>query len=550
MAAFRDELKAVLRQVTPGDDALPPGPFAGSRLPRRRLGGTLGRVLSRFRYPVAPRAAPAPAPAREWTPPAAWAQQARPSLAVLPFHNLAEDARAAFYSFALADGLITELAQVGQVVVRPSSYIARYAGREADPLQVGEELAVSYVLTGGFIRAPDRFRVNAQLLDARSGEIVWSEKLDFASPDLIAIQDRLAERVLGGLELGLTADQRASLGRRPTASVEAYEFYSRGRDLLYHYVLQTLDEPDLEEAIRMFHEAVGRDDRFALAHAALARAYVLHAQGYGGSDYYVLAERALRRALELEPDLVEARLQQVYVDLHHGNKDRAHQTIEALRAQVPDDPSVLFVAAMLYRLDGLYEEALEAYDRLLAINPSDVVVVSFNRARIYTHQQQYEAAIAELERAGEREPEHPLVKTFLAIARFNQGHVEHAQALVEDVLRQHPTLEGVLVVLAWCLSARGEHEQARALLTDRVLATAAADHDIAFWLASFYAMEGMREEALDWVGRAVRLGNENYPLFAGSRKLDALRDDPRFVAVMEDLQRRWERRREAVRRAG
>jgi serine/threonine-protein kinase len=100
----------------------------------------------------------------------------------------------------------------------------------------------------------------------------------------------------------------------------------------------------------------------------------------------------------------------------------------------------------------------------------------------------------------------------------------------------------VLPVLAWCLSARGDHERARALITDRVKETAAADHDIAFWLASFYAMEGLADDALDWVRRAVHLGNENYPLFERSRKLDSLRSDPRFVEVMADLKRRWEER--------
>src|SRR6185295_7072197 len=99
-------------------------------------------------------------------------------------------------------------------------------------------------------------------------------------------------------------------------------------------------------------------------------------------------------------------------------------------------------------------------------------------------------------------------KTFLAVALFNAGRLDEAQALVEDVLRQHPHLDGVQPVLAWCLSARGEHLRARALITDKVKETAAADHDIAFWLASFYAMEGLTDEAVDWAREAVRLGNE------------------------------------------
>ncbi len=129
------------------------------------------------------------------------------------------------------------------------------------------------------------------------------------------------------------------------------------------------------------------------------------------------------------------------------------------------------------------------------------------------------------------------------MALFNQGMVDDAQALLEDVLRQNPHFDGLLPLLGWCLSARGQHEQARALVTDRVREIASADHDIAFWLASFYAMEGMTDDALEWVRLAVRIGNENYPLFAHTPKLDPLRADPRFAELLEELRRRWEARR-------
>ena len=149
----------------------------------------------------------------------------------------------------------------------------------------------------------------------------------------------------------------------------------------------------------------------------------------------------------------------------------------------------------------------------------------------------------ELEKGREAEPEHPLIKTFLAVALFNQGQVDWAQALLQEVLVQNPHFDGVQPLVAWCLSARGEHEKARALITDRVKDIAAADPDIAFWLASFYGMEGLVEEGVEWVQTALRLGNENYPLFVQSRKLDGLRGDPRFSALMDELQKRWESRR-------
>src|SRR6185295_4934349 len=164
-------------------------------------------------------------------------------------------------------------------------------------------------------------------------------------------------------------------------------------------------------------------------------------------------------------------------------------------------------------------------------------------ARIFTYLRQYDRAADELERARAVEPEHPLVKTCLAIVYFEQGRIDEAQSLVEEVLRQSPHFDGLQPVLGWCLSARGEHERARALVTERVKETAAADHDIALWLASLYAMEGMIDEGVEWARRAAALGNQNYPFFATSHKLDGLRQDPRFAELLEELRGVWESRR-------
>ena len=554
MAALRDELKAAMRRLS-RETGLVPTEASATLLPPQRaratwlLSSTLGRVLGRLRPPGGlgrgVRSGPyggATTPSR----PASWGSEDRTTLAVLPFRNLTGDKDAAFYEFSLADGVITELAHLKSLVVRPSAYVAPYVGQNVDPRQTGEELAAELVLTGGFIKGPDRMRVTVQLLNTSSGEIVWSDKIDVADENLLTIQDAIAEQLIENLKLRLTPEEQRRIELPMTRSTEAYEFYLRGRDLLYRYIQQSHDEADLEATIKMMHEAIGLDPEFARAHATLGRSYVLHAQGWGGAENYMLAERALKRALELDATIVNAHLQMVYVDLHHGDKQHARETVERLLKEAPDDPSVLFVAGMLYRLDGLYERALEMYDRLLELNPKDVVTVSFNKARIYTHEGRFAEAITELERGRAVEPEHPLVKTFLAVALFNQGLVEEARALIEDVLRQNPHFDGVQPLLAWCLSARGEHEQARALITDRVREVATADHDIAFWLASFYGMEGMKNEAIEWVRLAIWLGNENYPLFAQSRKLDSLRDDPRFAEMMDDLKRRHESRRDTT----
>jgi TolB-like protein/tRNA A-37 threonylcarbamoyl transferase component Bud32/Flp pilus assembly protein TadD len=543
MAALRDDLKAVSRRLSRDAKGSAEGPAVRPvALQRGRTGWLLGsplvRVLSRWR---APRAS-AGAPAR----PSSWGRETKPTVAVLPFTNLSGDPAASFYELALADGIITELAHVQALVVRPSSYVASYVGQRIDPHQAGADLAVNLVLTGTFLKSGERIRVSAQLLAAGTGEILWSDRFDSGADDVMTLQDAVTERIADGLRLKLSPEEREEIDRPQTGSSEAYEFYLRGRDRLVRYASHTFDEADLEAAIRMFNEAVGLDPDFAAAHAALGRCYVHHAQGYGGAEYYTLAERSLHRALELDPGAREARLYMALVDLHHGDKKRARAAVETLRRETPSDPAVLSVSATIHRIDGLYEEAMADYARLVDADPSARVLASYNLARIFNYMGEHDRAVAELEAVRESEPDHPLVKTFLAIAYFNQGRIDECQAMVEDVHHQNPHFDGLLPVLAWCLSARGRHAEARGLVSDRVREIAAADHDIALWLASLFAMEGLVDEGIEWVRRAVALGNENYPLFASLRKLDGLRGDPRFEGILEELREGWEERRGAA----
>jgi serine/threonine-protein kinase len=118
-----------------------------------------------------------------------------------------------------------------------------------------------------------------------------------------------------------------------------------------------------------------------------------------------------------------------------------------------------------------------------------------------------------------------------------------AERSLRAALELDPSLIEARLFLVHVDLHHGDKERARGLITLRVRAAAHADPDVAFWLACFYAMEGLTDEAVDWLRRAVRLGNENYPLFAASAKLGSLKGEPRFEELLEDLGKAWEARR-------
>ena len=455
------------------------------------------------------------------------------SVAILPFTNSSNDADSSFYEFALADAVITELAQVRSLVVRPSSLVAKYQGKTVDPRQVGVELNVDSVLDARFLKAGEKFRVTAQLLDVKGGEILWSDRIDVAAGDIITIQDTIVQRIVDGLRLELSADEQGQLAKRPTENAVAYEEYLRGRDCFGRYIFRTLAREDCDEAIEHFQKAVHLDQGFGLALSGLGACYANRVfKGFGDAEDYERAEDAFSEALAIDPELVEARMLMVFIYLSRGEKKKARDEVARLRRKAPNEASIYFVKATLHRLDGEYDRALRSWDKLSRLDPAARVVASYNRARIFLYQGRLDEAIKELDIGRALEPDHPLIKTFRGRVLYYKGEIEEATALLREVLEQNPGLHGVRPIYAMCLSKLGEHEAARRELSERVLEIADADHDIAYWTGSAYALEGEREEALTWLERAIDLGNENRAWFESDPNWESLRDDERFQELL------------------
>jgi tetratricopeptide (TPR) repeat protein len=208
-----------------------------------------------------------------------------------------------------------------------------------------------------------------------------------------------------------------------------------------------------------------------------------------------------------------------------------------MRREAPNEAVVYFVKATLHRLDGEYDRALRSYDRLVHLDPASFVVVSYNRALIFLYQGKFEEAQRELDRAASIEPNNPLLKTVRALLLYYTKHVAEAEALLREIITDHPNLNGVRPFRALCLSRQGRHDAALAEITDAVKRNATVDPDIAYAVGSVYALEGDAKSAFEWLERSVALGNENRPLFASDPNLKKLRDDLRFGALISKLDR-------------
>jgi serine/threonine protein kinase/tetratricopeptide (TPR) repeat protein len=539
VSELRDDLRVVLREVESG---VPQGFEPITPVAPRHLSGTgrMGRAMRWLRGVTGERTSQQRASTSERpmhdTPATSAGDRERKSLAILPFKNLSNDPQSSFYEFSLADAVITELARVRSLVVRPSSEIVKYQGLQVDPRHAGREMSVAAVLSAGFLRAGDRIRVTAQLVDVASGDLLWSDRIDADATDIINVQDTITQEICDGLRLELTSDEKDLLEQGKTANAEAYEEYLRGRDCMGRFIYHTVARKDVDEAIEHFERAADLDPAFALAHCGLGGAYANRViKGFGETGDHALAQEAFDKALAIDPHLLEARMHMVFIYLAQGEKQKARDAVEQLRHEAPNDVGVHFVRSVVARLDGDYDKALRSLDQMVRLNPAERVVVSYNRARLMTYQGRYEEAQAELDRGAAIEPDHPLIKTFRARSLYYHGEPVKAAEILEQVLEQHPQLDGIRPIYATFLSALGWHEEARAQLTDEVRATANTDHDVAYWLASAYALEGERAEALQWLRRAIELGNENKSWFEHDKNWDSLRGDPEFQAIVGAL---------------
>jgi len=539
VSELRDDLRAVLREVEAGGEK---GFEPITPVTPRHLSGTgrMGRALRWLRSVTGDRTSTQRESTSERsgheTPATSVGDRERKSVAILPFRNVSNDAQSTFYEFSLADAVITELARVRSLVVRPSSEIVKYQGRQVDPRQVGREMSVSAVLSAGFLRAGDRIRVTAQLVDVESGDLLWSDRIDADATDIINVQDTITQEICEGLRLELTSDEKDRLEHGKTANAEAYEEYLRGRDCLGRFIYHTVARKDIDEAIEHFERAAYLDPSFALAHCGLGSAYANRViKGFGDTGDHQNAQEAFDKALALDPYLLEARMHMVFIYLSRGEKQKARDAAEQLGREAPNDVGVHFARGVLARLDGDYEKSLRSFDRMVRLNPAEGVVVSYNRARLLTYQGLYDEALAQLDQGAALEPDHPLIKTFRARALYYKGEPVKAAEILEQVLEQHPQLDGIRPIYATFLSALGFSEEARAQLTDEVLRTADTDHDVAYWLASAYALEGEREPALRWLRRAIALGNENRPWFEHDRNWDELRSDPEYQQIISSI---------------
>ena len=389
----------------------------------------------------------------------------KPSIAVLPFTNMSDDASQEYFADGMTEDLITDLSKISGlfVIARNSTFI--YKGKSVKVQQVAEDLGVRYVLEGSVRRAGDQVRINAQLIDAITGGHLWAERYDGSISDVFALQDKVTQNIVIALAVNLTAGEQAHKAQSETDNPEAYDAFLRG---WAHYRRNTPD--DFAKAVPYFEKAIERDPNYSRAYAALAAVYwsIVDKDRSSGTTTWSRAlgintdESRRREQLNLQAAMKNPTPLSHQVASGRLSRQGQHESaiVEARRAIEldPNDPIAYEAMASALIYAGRPAEAVELIKQAMRLDPRFPHEYLYWLGLAQFGMERFEDAAKTLTRATQGNPDDDRSLIVLAAAYGHLERVQEAKSAVEkaDTLRHErqqrmadPSLQvGVDVLLA------------------------------------------------------------------------------------------------------
>jgi TolB-like protein/predicted Ser/Thr protein kinase len=460
---------------------------------------------------------------------------AAPVLAVLPLQLVGGDPADEYFADGITESITTDVAKIPGLLVIARDTAFRYKGQAVEATRVGQDLGAGYLLQGSVQRAEGRLRVNAQLVDTKTGHPVWADRFDREMKDVFQVQDEICDHIVSSLQLALA--ERA--GRRaPTSSLEAHDAYLRGLSFAERFAWSEKDK-----AIPLLEQAVALDPQFAIAHAALAAQYARKSFARDPKrEWESKAFVQLEKALAIDPGLsgpYVTRGNLVFTQANGFHFERAAADYrEALKIE-PSSADARAALASLLLHAGLLDRAREEYSLALRAAPGDPGIL-FRLARIHLYRAEYGEALTELRRSGELARNW---QTVLALQGLKRN--EEAERLVQDLrAEQAPReTEDMAASYAVVLAATGRAREAETEIAAAIRHGEGSSHfhHAMHGIGAAYALMGRKAEAMHWLRRAAAEGLPCYPMYAKDPNLDGLRGDPAFQAFLAERKAQWER---------
>jgi serine/threonine protein kinase len=439
-----------------------------------------------------------------------------PSIAVLPFIDMSPHKDQEYFCDGISESLINELTQLSdlKVIARTSAF--SFKGQSLDVRDIGRKLDVQTVLEGSVRKAGNRLRITAQLVDTTGGHHLWSEQYNREMDDVFAIQDEISEAIVEKLKPKLLEGEKAKIGQRHTANIEAYDLYLKGR-----YFWSKMTKESLEKAIEFFKLAIDKSPDYALAYTGLADSYGYHSF-YGFSipkEFLPKMRERILRALEIDDSLGEAHASLGNSRMWAWDWKGAEEEFQRAIELNPGYAEAHHWYGHLLTLTGRPDEGIRQMELARELDPLSLPI---NRcvALNFLHAHEHTRAMKALQRTVELDPGYPFVNGMLGFVYLEQGMLEEAVAAFEKeqgLSKGHDPMSEIMKGAAYAIMGRAEEYIHKSQL------------------AGFLFLLGEKEVGFEWLEKACA-ERDPYLLFAiMDGPSEPVRSDPRFIAVLKKM---------------
>ena len=358
-------------------------------------------------------------------------KEQKPSVAVLYLENLSGKKEEDYFVAGMTADIITDLCSIQGIKVLSRSDVLPFRGKRVNIKDIGKKLSVDYVLEGSVRKADDKLRINAQLIKTADGFNVWAGRFDQELKNVFDLQAEVARKIAQSLEVKLHPQEIINMEKKPTFSIQAYDYYLQGRDYYWK-----LGKKDVEFAIKLYEKALHIDPNYALAYAGLADAFVYKYEAYYDRSLLILneAERASQRALSIDPELPEAHRSLGRVSMFKKMTEDAIVEFKKATELRPNCYEAYRALGWIYEEARNYDEAIKWAQKVLEIRPTDKEAFLLLGITYYD-QQLYDSALESFYKALDLAPDYSAAfyyigSTFLKLGKFEQA-LEGYQKCIE-----------------------------------------------------------------------------------------------------------------------
>jgi TolB-like protein/AraC-like DNA-binding protein len=466
------------------------------------------------------------------------------SIVVLPFRNLSNNTENQYFADGIQEGILNHLFRISEMRVISRTSAEYFRDNPMTSPEIGRKLNVSYVLEGSVQRHEQKVRIFVQLINARDDQHLFSEEYEGEMTNLFAYQSEIAKRVADELKMAIPGDAIRQIEKIPTVNPEGYDNYLKGRFLLHKANDQQrfdISKKGLVSSLQYYEKAIAADSNFVEAYAGLANAwYNLSAWGWY-QPYFEGVKKAYyycNKALEIDPDCAEAHavlgVYHIYPEFRIEEGRRELQTALKLN---PNFATAHQWYAQLLMITGPIDEARLHIDRALELEPYFWVIHSLN-SWIYYFEEKYQEGIDACLTAYDLNPDF-LTNSWLLVLHYAKlGEGEKAMKALQELFNRYPSIShysaeveeaytesGIEGIFTWLIELNKNNP---------IPIEGLNGHP--FYISWWYAITGNREKSIYWLERTVEeqfIPRHYFNLIASNSDFDILRDDPRFLAVIE-----------------